>query len=1093
MYSEAICPYPGLRPFTEEESIYFKGRELHIDQIIAQLEEKKFVMLTGASGDGKSSLVYAGVIPNARAGFFKAKYNNWIIADFRPERSPLKNFGRAIALQLEIPADEAEKELSYGFSSLVNLYKSSPFYLDYEGEAWLTADEAGQKAMKRKAANLFVLVDQFEEFFTNPENYSQGKTSLESQTVINLLLETTKIALEQNLPIYIICTMRSDYIGQCAAFRNLPEYIGFSQFFVPRLKRKEIQQVIYEPAILSGCSISQRLVEALINELSEGVDQLPILQETLHKIWMKAHESGQEMDLIHLAMLCGIPYNYLPIEQQEEFQQWKKTVPDFKQKYFDKPSLENVLDSHANELYETAFGYYEANREPEMHQLSLEETALIIKTAFKSLTKIDDNRAVRNRMTLQEITDMLQEPKLDVQVVIGVLNIFREEGNTFIKPFITNSFSRDPDGEVVLDITHEALIRNWGLLKQWSAEESENRLTYLDFNKQMQRWLQNKKSKDYLLPLGSLTFFEKWYEESKPSKFWLAKYDESSLPPPDKIEKGDLEMEDIKDFIETSRSTISRKRNLLIISSVFTLLILSGFTVWAMLEKKKAEEQKNIAMVKTQEAIRSKEEAIGSKNIAFTERSKAKQSEIVALTAKELAMRAKDEAEKANIIALAAKNLAEQEAVKADNQSKLATEQAYKAEVQKKIATAEKEKAEKAEQKALQLTLLSVSQNLALKSIILKEDNQLQGLMALQAFLINKDNKGATQDPLVFEGLRNAYTLLDESKHSTLKGSTAELRTLAEVNSTTLLSGDKYGTILTWDLEKNNIASASKIKYKLPVNTLYFSPTGAMLITGHENNAVCIWDLKAGKNTYKEILGKGLLRAVAFSQDERILVTAGKSKVISMWNLKSENPILIKSFEAGSGVKALAYHPNGTMLIAAQDDGNLVLWNTETEEKTNIFNSPDVKPLSLVIHKNLLLAGFTDGRLRIFDLSNLKKKYSEYNTNNTGVDFIVISKDGKMVATVGADKSVKIYSLANMEMNPIVLRDHNVKIRSIVFTAENKIIAGCSDNTIRIWETSAALLADRICPLLKRNMKKEEWEKYVGKEFPYQKTCKELP
>ena len=66
MQEQKICPYPGLRPFNEEESIFFRGREEHIDKIISQLEEKKFVMLTGASGDGKSSLVYAGVIPNAR-------------------------------------------------------------------------------------------------------------------------------------------------------------------------------------------------------------------------------------------------------------------------------------------------------------------------------------------------------------------------------------------------------------------------------------------------------------------------------------------------------------------------------------------------------------------------------------------------------------------------------------------------------------------------------------------------------------------------------------------------------------------------------------------------------------------------------------------------------------------------------------------------------------------------------------------------------------------------------------------------------------------------------------------------------------------
>lgn len=98
---QAICPYTGLRSFTEEESLYFKGREEQINQVIAQLEEKKFLMLTGASGDGKSSLVFAGLIPQARAGFFKARYSNWHVADFRPERSPLKNMATALSLALK--------------------------------------------------------------------------------------------------------------------------------------------------------------------------------------------------------------------------------------------------------------------------------------------------------------------------------------------------------------------------------------------------------------------------------------------------------------------------------------------------------------------------------------------------------------------------------------------------------------------------------------------------------------------------------------------------------------------------------------------------------------------------------------------------------------------------------------------------------------------------------------------------------------------------------------------------------------------------------------------------------------------------------
>ena len=154
MSEPKICPYPGLRPFTEEESIFLKGRDEHIQQIIAQLEEKKFVMLTGASGDGKSSIVYAGVMPNARAGFFKAKFNNWVIADFRPERSPLKSLSASLAKQLQLDPVHVENELRCGFSALVDLYKSSKYYLDTDSDAYKNAEIKEQKSLKHQLSRI---------------------------------------------------------------------------------------------------------------------------------------------------------------------------------------------------------------------------------------------------------------------------------------------------------------------------------------------------------------------------------------------------------------------------------------------------------------------------------------------------------------------------------------------------------------------------------------------------------------------------------------------------------------------------------------------------------------------------------------------------------------------------------------------------------------------------------------------------------------------------------------------------------------------------------------------------------------------------
>lgn len=581
--ADHICPYTGLRSFTEEESLYFKGRDGQVDQIIALLEQNKFLMVTGASGEGKSSLVYGGLIPNARAGFFKAHYTNWIVADFRPERTPVTNMAKALSDKFGRQSSTIETELRRGFSSLVDLYTSSDHYTDEQDERWKSLSGTEKKEKKRKAANLLIIVDQFEEFFTNPENFHNEVLSQDSQVVVNLILETARIAFKRNLPIYVVCTMRSDYIGQCAAFRGLPEYIGFSQFFVPRLKRKDLKQVIEEPAILSGNRISQRLIERLLFDLSDGVDQLPILQHALNQIWLAASHGEEEMDLIHYAMVGGMPADELPDEDQQKFETWLHALPDSRRQYFTATGLNKAIEIHANTLYESAAEYH--NVQFPNNLISKEDARLIVATTFACLTKIDNSRAVRNRMTLQEITAVINLPGITEERVAAVIGIYREEKNAFIRPFKSETDAVSLPSDTVLDITHESLIRNWGKLNEWAIAEFEHYTAYLDFKTQLTRWKANGKSSDYLLPIGPLTYFENWFVNAKPNVGWIKRYSEVKQNPAEMQREAENTLADIREFLKKSARKVAVSRTFMKYGTqriaaglaVVIMLTLSGF------------------------------------------------------------------------------------------------------------------------------------------------------------------------------------------------------------------------------------------------------------------------------------------------------------------------------------------------------------------------------------------------------------------------------------------------------------------------------------------------------------------------------------
>lgn len=515
---ERICPYPGLRPFLEEESIFFKGRETQTEQVIALLEERKFLMITGASGDGKSSLTYAGLIPQAKAGFFKSRYNQWRIADFRPEREPLHKLVKALAMALNLDPLALRQQLSQGFSAMLDAYKDSSFWIDVESDAWNTADEAARKAMKRKGANLLILADQFEEFFTNPENYHDGQPSDEAQLVVNLLIETARMARQLDLPVYVVCTMRSDYIGQCAAFRGLPELIGYSQFFVPRLRRKELQAVINGPAALAGCRVTPRLSETLINQLGNGFDQLPVLQHALSLLWQEAYGGGGEgpMDLPHLARLGGVSPEWLTPDEADAFRAWCSTQSAERNAYFHAPCLENVLNLHADALFLNAV---EVQMRNPGNSLSRSEVEDALGTAFQCLVKTDAGRTVRSRTTLREMVQVVNLHALNEGHMALLLHDFRTPGNTLLRPFSWEV--EHLQAETVLDITHESLIRNWDRLKDLAASEESDLRVWSDLHTQVHRWNQNGRTSDYLLPLGPFSHFNQWYERRKPNAAWL--------------------------------------------------------------------------------------------------------------------------------------------------------------------------------------------------------------------------------------------------------------------------------------------------------------------------------------------------------------------------------------------------------------------------------------------------------------------------------------------------------------------------------------------------------------------------------------------
>ena len=142
-------PFPGLRPFTPEESEYFFGRENESSEIAGKLIRNRFVAVTGASGSGKSSLILCGVIPTIRSLSSKGTGTWWILT-MKPGNDPFGNLTNEFVEN--IAGADYKKESG---SEILKLLKQDP-----DGIA-----EVMIRLSSEINGKVVLFIDQFEELF----------------------------------------------------------------------------------------------------------------------------------------------------------------------------------------------------------------------------------------------------------------------------------------------------------------------------------------------------------------------------------------------------------------------------------------------------------------------------------------------------------------------------------------------------------------------------------------------------------------------------------------------------------------------------------------------------------------------------------------------------------------------------------------------------------------------------------------------------------------------------------------------------------------------------------------------------------------
>ncbi|UBF27456.1 ATP-binding protein [Kovacikia minuta CCNUW1] len=260
----AASPYKGLKKFEQTDRNRFFGREQFVRQLVNDLNQTNLLLLLGASGSGKSSVVRAGLIPQLAQQWGDLFVN----LTFNPDNDPFESL----------------------YASLLNRYGQTKTQFVRQGRAGTLVQMV--ETLKSTDAYWLIFVDQFEELFTTSQVEKCNQFIAGLVQLNRWLLKRFRL---QDCRVKVVASMRSDFLDRLNPYPDLIKATDQSRPIIADLQLDELRLAIEEPAAQHGMVFEDGLVEEIIKSVQGQAGDLPLLQYTLKLLW----ETEVGMSSIH--------------------------------------------------------------------------------------------------------------------------------------------------------------------------------------------------------------------------------------------------------------------------------------------------------------------------------------------------------------------------------------------------------------------------------------------------------------------------------------------------------------------------------------------------------------------------------------------------------------------------------------------------------------------------------------------------------------------------------------------------------------------------------------------------------------------------